>query len=67
MIEPKMNYNRYMASLEKTPLPSDCSTPLQVDYRGLVQYSHQKGIQPCDLSEEEKNKFIINNEKTAIR
>ena len=34
-----------------------------VDYRGLIKYAREKGVQPAMLSEEEKKKFIIDAEK----
>ena len=54
-----MNYKRYYESLKKTPEPSDVSNVVAIDYKGLVKYAASKGVEPCDLSEKEKNKFII--------
>lgn len=66
MIEPKMNYKRYKTSLDNTPFTSDNYPPLKINYREMVQYAHQKGLLPCELSDKEKNMFLIQDEKSAL-
>ena len=33
--------------------------PLAVDYKELVNYACKKGVAPCDLTESEKQFFVI--------
>ena len=61
---------RYNESLEQTPgpvLPKDLPR-ITVDYRGLLAYARQKGVDPAALSEDEKNRFVTrkpDQEQTA--
>lgn len=66
MIEPKMNYKRYRASLNNTPFTSDKYPPLKINYREMVQYARKKGLAPCELSDKEKNMFLIHDEKSSL-
>ena len=57
-----MNYNfsRYMESLEYTRMQA----PLRknkIDYKALLQYAKEKGVQPCDLEKEEQERFVIHS------
>ena len=54
-----MNYKRYYESLKRTPEPSDESNVGIIDYKGLVKHAASKGLEPCDLPDNEKNMFII--------
>lgn len=55
-----MDDKKYMDSLENTPDPDMISFQhLQIDYKRLIDYAKSKGVLPCDLSEEEKNAFVI--------
>lgn len=51
----------YRESLANTPGPSLLKDipPMVIDYRGLIKYAREKGVQPVNLSEQEKEKFII--------
>ena len=52
---------RYNESLAQTPgpvLPKDLPR-ITIDYRSLFSYAKQKGIEPSELSEGEKEQFII--------
>ena len=52
---------RYNESLAQTPgpiLPKDLPR-VTVDYRSLLSYAKQKGIKPSELSDAEKEQFII--------
>lgn len=60
-----MNYKRYYDSLDKTPELEMVINPVAIDYKGLIAYASSKGVEPCDLSENEKNRFII-IKKTAV-
>ena len=51
---------RYNESLAQTPgpvLPKDLPR-ITVDYRGLLAYAKQKGIDPSTLSDDEKQQFV---------
>ena len=48
---------------EISNLLKDAKSAVLVDYRGLIKYAREKGVQPAMLSEEEKKKFIIDAEK----
>ena len=57
-----MNYNfsRYMESLENTRM----QTPLRkvkIDYKALLEYAKEKGVQPCDLEKVEQERFVIHS------
>lgn len=55
---PMMNYKRYQESLKKTPEPN-VKKFFAIDYQGLISYAKEKGKYPCDLSENEKKRFIL--------
>ena len=61
---------RYNESLAQTPgpiLPKDLPL-VTVDYRGLLSYAKQKGIDPSELSDDEKKRFVTrkpDQEQTA--
>ena len=38
----------------------------QIDYRELIAYAKQKGVAVPDLSDEEKNAFIVNSSTEEI-
>ena len=52
---------RYKESLKTTQGPILLSSipDMKIDYRALIQYAQSKGVQPAELSEAEKRKFII--------
>ena len=54
-----MNYKSYFDSLADTPEPEDISNPVAIDYKKLVKYASDKGVEPCDLSKTEQEMFII--------
>ena len=37
-----------------------------IDYKGLIAYARTKGVEPCDLSDEEKSRFIISKEAAVV-
>ncbi len=61
-----MNYKKYYDSLKNTPEPEDAVNLMAIDYKGLVAYAKSKGVEPCDLSDDEKNRFIIGQEAAAV-
>ncbi len=61
-----MNYKKYYDSLKNTPEPEDAVNLIAIDYKGLVAYAKSKGVEPCDLSDDEKNRFIIGQEAAAV-
>lgn len=66
MIGQMMNYKKYYESLEHTPEPDVIAHPMVIDYKGLIHYARQKGVQPCDLSESEKERFVIQSVESAL-
>ena len=66
MIGQMMNYKKYYESLDNTPQPEPIDHPMEIDYNGLVEYAKQKGVQPCDLSDAEKESFIIQPAESAL-
>ena len=52
---------KYKNSLNNTPGPillKDMPR-MVVDYRGLIKYANEKGVQPAELTENEKRRFIL--------
>ena len=51
---------KYKISLEQTPGPVRLKDVPQItiDYRGLLAYAKQKGLEPADLSDAEKEQFV---------
>ena len=60
-----MNYNRYIESLKNTPEHEATVRPYAIDYRGLVAYAQEVGVEPCNLSDKEKEMFIIKESALA--
>lgn len=52
---------KYKESLKNTPGPIRLQDlpPMVIDYRGLLAYAKEKGVQPGMLSDEEKNSFVL--------
>lgn len=52
---------RYRESLKNTPGPVRLQDlpPMVIDYRGLLAYAKEKGVQPGLLSEQEKMAFVL--------
>lgn len=40
---------------------------IRIDYKGLTAYARKKGIKACDLSDAEKNLFIIGSDMDSVR
>ena len=57
---------KYKESLENTPGPVRLQDlpPMLIDYRGLLAYAREKGVQPGCLSEEEKLTFVLKEENS---
>ena len=52
---------RYKESLSRTPgpiMPSQIPK-VKLDMRGLVKYAKERGIAPIDLTQEEKERFMM--------
>ena len=32
---------------------------VKIDYKALMKYAKEKGVQPCDLEKEEQERFVI--------
>lgn len=59
---------RYKESLMNTPhvvLPAELQQ-VRIDYHGLILYAKTKGVSVPDLSDEEKNRFILNSNMDRI-
>lgn len=53
--------SKYKDSLKNTSdhFPLSQCKPMKMNLSGLLRYAKEKGIQPYDLSEKEKEMFII--------
>ena len=40
---------------------------IKIDYRGLTAFAHNTGRSVCDLTDEEKNRFISNADMNIVR
>ena len=40
---------------------------IRIDYKGLTAFARKKGKRVCDLSDEEKNRFIVDADMRAVR
>ena len=59
---------KYKESLKKTPLvvlPAELRQ-VQIDYHGLIMYAKTKGVSVPELTDEEKNRFILNSNMERI-
>ena len=56
----KETMSRYRESLAHTPGPIMAKDipNVRIDLRGLSAYARERGVQPIDLSEEEKKRFL---------
>ena len=52
------DFSRYMESLENTRM-QDPLRRVKIDYKALMKYAKEKGVQPCDLEKEEQERFVI--------
>lgn len=54
------NYKKSLVSTSSSD--SDTINPqgLKLDLSGIIKYAREKGIRVCDLSEEEKRRFLSN-------
>lgn len=59
----------YKEMLKNTPYTKVSSEIFQVniDYHGLREYADSKGVAVSQLTDEEKDKFIVNSNMNAIR
>lgn len=58
---------RYEKSLKSTPyFDSSKLCKVQIDYHGLIAYAKQKGVAVPDLTDEEKDAFIVNSSMDEI-
>ena len=59
---------KYKESLKNTPGPVRLQDlpPMVIDYRGLLAYAKEKGVQPGFLSEKEKMAFVLKEEHAQL-
>ena len=52
---------KYKESLSRTPGPIMQSQipKVKLDMRGMVKYAKERGIAPIDLTQEEKERFMV--------
>lgn len=51
-------YNEYLKVMEPPVMPSQLPKG-EFDFKGLIAYAREKGVEPVCLSEEEKERFIV--------
>ena len=56
----KHYFTRYMESLEDTRMQAPIRKA-KIDYKALLKYAKEKGVQPCDLEKEEQERFVIHS------
>ena len=47
------NFTRYLEALENTRMQAPIRK-VKIDYKALLKYAKEKGVQPCDLEKEEQ-------------
>lgn len=52
------NSEKYETSLQNTPFFAEDIPSVKIDYKGLIAYAKKKGVNVCDLSDEEKQPFV---------
>lgn len=53
-----MNYNKYLESLEKTPMTMFKEPTTRIDFGGLAKFAKKCGKQITELNEDEKKRFM---------
>ena len=56
---------RYRESLENTEMQLPVRIA-KIDYKALIKYAKEKGVQPCDLEKDEQEMFIIHEDSERI-
>ncbi len=61
---PMKSYNQsvLVGPYRKADIPD-----IKIDYRGLIAFAHQKGVRVCDLTDDEKNRFIEDADMSIVR
>ena len=54
----KHYFTRYRESLEDNRMQAPIRKA-KIDYKALLKYAKEKGVQPCDLEKEEQERFVI--------
>lgn len=62
MNEQMKSYRNYIESVKATPGPwlYEERPQIKIDLRGLVKYTHSKSVSVSELSDDEKQKFVMN-------
>lgn len=65
-----MNYKKYYSLLKEMPAPilhEQIPAGVKLDLAGLVAYAKEKGVQPSELSNAEKNQFVTGGEVETLQ
>ncbi|MBO7649254.1 MAG: hypothetical protein J6S79_00720 [Lachnospiraceae bacterium] len=57
-LKKKYDYARYKESLKTTKIQKPMRK-VRVDYKALIAYAEEKGVDPYDLTDEEQEQFVI--------
>lgn len=62
-----IDINKYKHILKNMqgPISADRIPNARIDFRALIKYAASKGVQPGELSDEEKNRFFIDGHDMA--
>lgn len=65
-----INYKKYREQLKTLPAPimrEQIPAGVKLDLAGLLAYAKEKGVQPRDLSDAEKNRFVTGGEVETLQ
>ena len=65
-----INYKKYRAVLKSMPapiMPNQIPSGVKMNLSGLLAYAKEKGVQPGDLSDAEKNRFISGGQVESLQ
>ena len=65
-----INYKKYRALLKSMPapiMPDQIPSGVKMNLSGLLAYAKEKGVQPGDLSDAEKNRFISGGQVETLQ
>ena len=64
-----INYNKYFVVLQNTPAPimGNQLPDVCIDLAALMKYAYEKGVKAGELSDEEKNRFIVGDTVASLQ